>query len=706
MRIASVLLRHRLSERGSGCWITLEHTFENSGAAADVLDEQLLVTVKFQRHASDASLGLRDRSAVWINGEKMKVDVEEMKEEQVKELKAKKRIKNPALLLDRTVGSQRPGHRTRPSSVLDTDEVRSIIAAAPPIINSVAPLPPQPPMHYAFEGLAWLQSFYSDLSAGSDSTEATADWLILSHTENNSPLRISKRIEPRLSAAYPLYRVERTIPNVAGQDVMELVSSTNWPIRQTWDDRLSGITTLFDFQHGGTLSAWTAKSNFPLRSRVGHIASARAHLLVPAARSSKKATSRVLFSASASFPLEKMPYVRSAEPAGGTTELDTSMYNASKLSEFSVYLEGWIVETIDSLGDEDDDAPSVLPHTRCTYFTCTSMPSAPGQGAFSGGNVGLRFAKLFENLESSLRSSKASVNLRNPAQALQIDGSLQQPKQMTQDDAWIYSERSAIPYVIKADGEHTVVRLSLPKLGEPNKSNSSDDRSISNTVSAGPAATAKSQTTAPIDKLRPAPRPNNSTTSLTRLQSFDSDEPDTLVAELQFTRRTDTAGFDLVADACAISDDKLPLSTAYHEWDTISNIPWRLKAYPLSLPAGQASTYLVKLLLPTAQYVSPLLHPLSNGVVRPAVPAWYRQLAETGGLVHISVRSRPVIMQIEGRPSSPLNFTLNGANVMLATEGETKAILQELDDIDDEVSLPLVKLSRWVKDTRQRRQTG
>lgn len=409
----TALLRHRLAEQGSGCWITVEHSLTDARS----------VTVTAQPAESSSATPGKGRNRVIVNGKPIDVVVEEIKDEELKELKSKRRVRNPALLLDR-VGTpqQRIGHRARSSSLQDYDDSLSVRSVTPSLSNVKPDIAPQPTAFYGLEALSTLQSLHME-GRRSEVSEPAADWLILSHAENNVPIRISKRLEARLSAAYPLYRVERTIPNFRAEDVLRLVSSSDISLRSKWDDRLSSIQPIHVYQHGLSSASWTSKSSFPTRSRIAFVATAHGHMLTPAPVSSNNSTSRVMFCAQSSVPLQSVIGL-GVKKEGNT--IDANRLNPNKLAEYRLFFEGWALETVYTTPDDASEHDEVsIPHCRCEYYTSTDMPSAPGQGAFAASNLRARFARLFQDLEGSLRTLDPSLRVEFPRMGLQVQSILE-----------------------------------------------------------------------------------------------------------------------------------------------------------------------------------------------------------------------------------------------------------------------------------------
>lgn len=672
---ASVLVRHRLSDRGPGCWITIEHSGDQLATAVDEAGVISVVVTK-----APLSKDSKDKHGVWINGARVKAEIEEIKEEEVKELKSKRRIRSRALLLDQSLASQRTLHRPRSSLTLGKDDISAantpLGTSRPPSIIIKDDVTVHPPMHYALEGLAWLQALHADLTE-SELFENATDWTVLSFSENNSPIHISKRIVPRLSAAQLLFKVERTFPGISAEHVLERVSCLQSSSRNIWDDRLLSVQPIHHYRLGASTAAWTSKPSFPLRSRIAYVANAKAQFIVPAQSGSAKSTSRILLFASASFPQASLDLgYDSGRPEGG---LDKEKLNPGKLAEGKVFLEGWILEEGEypSDEDEDDDVPSTRKqiYTRCTYYTCTDLPTS-ASGAFGLGNARTRLTGLFDALEKCLRSGSVPTILHSPVPVMQIEGSLQRHEGMV--GAWELSDPATPSFSVlqNCSSAGFTFAISLAKTfaarasengGTPAGSKLDGDKndgSVANSNAKPPLA-----------------RSTGSSASLTRYRSNSAPSlGDMVVAEIIFHRDPTLAGYDLASSIAVVEQFEQPFSSDTSQWKEFGPLPLKVSAYPASFPVGQATRYLVRITLPTTQYTAPIQHPLSSLTSKPSLPAWFRKIVEGKLLLHLQCLPNKLEMQVEGRPASPLKFTFNGNTLALASEAESKPIVSQLDD--------------------------
>ena len=691
MRV-SALIRHSLSERGPGCWITIEH----EPLPSDEEEQPQEVKLAVSRGSADA----RDRNGVWINGARLNVEVEELGEEALKELRSKKRIRGTAYLLDQP-GSVRQGlHRSRPSSVFGKEApFAAEVAASLPLVIPKPP-PPAPvrePMELALSALATLQNLYTEQTQP-DLTRDLDNWTILSYAENNSPIRISKRMLPQLSAITPLYRVDRTFPTGEAQHVMRLISSLSTSTRSLWDDRILTVEPVCQYGNGCSTSAWFTKPIFPMRGRFAYTANVRAEMLVPAAPGSASATSTVYMYASASIPLDQL-----RQQNDNRIPLNIDALNPSRTTEAKILLEGWIIEghtSPSSVVNDDDGDETEMERVRCSYFTCSDLPGV-GSGPFGIASIRYRLSSLFDSLERVLSKPSFYPTLVLPVNALQIEGSLQ--KHNDQNESWRITSASEYAEVISSSGNSVILVVSSPK------------PKIAAPVSAQPEARSKrlsfpgtyqktgltskdTQPALPSSSPPPAPRPGPpeqtaSTASLTNVQKeVRESSNDTIVLEMVIQRDSATAGYDVKTTISMLDVDRsvMPSDTTY--WHHTSSVPFKLSVIPLSLPSSTCTRFLLQLALPTAQLVEPLDHPLSSLTSAPSLPKWYKKLTEGKAILQIQLVPYKVESRVEGRPLPALRASLNGNNIAIAGEAEIKARIQSLDD--DESRPAASKISR------------
>ncbi|GEM07581.1 lipid-binding START domain protein [Rhodotorula toruloides] len=454
----SCLARHRLSA-GGGLWLTIEH-------AQNVVAEEGKVVVTVRRGASGSGAsGHKDKSlggaapstSVVVNGARVKVDVEVLDEDKIRELEKRKRIKPAPVPLDQyeTLGP-RPGQpgqvaafgagRSSPATVVvppieedgltdkaagekvatgavddapaaaglalgangdasaPTSDPAAVPDAGAPVASAAEVVPPKPPLDppaCALEALAWLQTFHAE--QGPELTDPAPGWSIVSE---RGGIVVRKRLLPAVSETFPVYRGDKILQGLTAEEIASIVTSVG--CRKAWDERVDNATPLASYGHGVTTCAITTKPTFPFKSRIFFVASVSAAVKVPSA-SSGASTSTVLFVASASYT-----------PLAGTSSdpFDTSKVNPSSYLAGHVLLEGWILETLDPY----TSSVLAIPSTRCTYVACMdqkgSVPLALNQ------ILNANLARSISNIEQLGKTRGPLPRLWAPSACVQIEGPL------------------------------------------------------------------------------------------------------------------------------------------------------------------------------------------------------------------------------------------------------------------------------------------
>ena len=411
----SCLRRHRLSSGGGGLWLTLTHDAILAG------EERLMAIVR-------RGPG-RERGIVMLNGSKVTVDVEELPEAEIKSLSKQKRVKPPRVPLDQppVLGAIRRRRRSYsregeeqsadpPSPTKaegSSDNRNSTWSSAVPKLRSplgryfmqameqaatstqqaVAAIAPTSsgdnsaysqtsefPMEYALNALRYVQALYprsgtttTTTSTGTGTASTQDGWTLIS--EKGFPLH--RKVSPEISSTLPVYKGEKVIEGVSAEEIAAVV--TSYDARKRWDERFVEAQVLEAFVGaGGAHTAFTvSKASFPFRDRGFYIASMLArgaregregngitNATATAINSSSDGRSLPLFCVSASFPPEL-----------------ASMFTATKYNPYNLpigrmFIDGWILETLDPYTTEN----YAIPSTRCTRVVAAdyagSLPTA------------------------------------------------------------------------------------------------------------------------------------------------------------------------------------------------------------------------------------------------------------------------------------------------------------------------------------------
>jgi len=221
-------------------------------------------------------------------------------------------------------------------------------------------------MEYALNALGYLQALHSRSGTLSDG------WALIS--EKGFPLH--RKVSPEISPNLPVYKGEKVIEGISAEEIAAVVMS--YDARKRWDDRFVGAHVLETFAGaGGANTAFTvSKANFPFRDRGFYLASvlARGTTGAGAMRDQQRGKegggttsdgrSPPLFCVSASFPPEL------------ARTFTTTKYNPYSLPTGRMFIDGWILETLDPYTTEK----YAIPSTRCTRVIAAdyagSLPAA------------------------------------------------------------------------------------------------------------------------------------------------------------------------------------------------------------------------------------------------------------------------------------------------------------------------------------------
>ena len=401
------LRRHRLSVEGGGLWITLTHD------SIFVDDERLLALV---RRAPG-----KERGLVMVNGAKVQVDVEELPEHEIKSLTRQKRVKPPRIPLDQPPvmgvirrrkaewGGGQGGDATtvktdvasnggsswasapRISSPLSrfftyyveqaTTTTQQAVAAISPANGSAGALaldPAKPPMQYALDALAWTQEFNA---RSPPQAKNGGGWTLV----GDKGMVVEKKLMPEISPFIPVHKGFKVIEGVSAEELASVILELD--CRKTWDERFDSARVLEAYGGQARTTFMVAKGGFPFRDRGFYLANVMAREHNPFSSSSSFASASSLSLASSSRQVaDQSPsaprnaifcVTASFSPESPHAQAFASAkYNSYALPIGRVYLDAWILETLDPYTKEN----YAIPSSRCTRLVAVdyagSIPAA------------------------------------------------------------------------------------------------------------------------------------------------------------------------------------------------------------------------------------------------------------------------------------------------------------------------------------------
>ena len=393
----SCLRRHRLSAEGGGLWLTLTHD-------SILMDDERLLTIV--RRAPGKEKGL-----VMVNGTKVSVDVEELPEQEIKTLVKQKRIKPPRIPLDqppvmgvirrrksewsagdKDKATPSPGGETADANAnssapwasapkmpsplarfwtyavdqATTTTQQAVAAIAPATYSVGTPMldPSKLPMQYALEALAWAQEFSSKPQANG--------WTVV----YEKGITMHKKLIPEISPYVPVHKGVKVIEGVAAEEIVPVITEYN--CRKTWDERCDSARVLESYGGQAQTAFQIAKASFPFRDRGLFLASVVARPFANRSSPSSSSSRQSTVGRSTQVPPahNTILCVSASFSPDSAKAFSTEKYNPYSLPIGRVYIDAWILETLDPYTTEN----YAIPSTRCTRLVAVdysgSIPAA------------------------------------------------------------------------------------------------------------------------------------------------------------------------------------------------------------------------------------------------------------------------------------------------------------------------------------------
>ena len=467
------LLRHRLSA-GGGLWLTIEH-------ARNVVAEEGRVTITV-RKGSSSSTGSTDKAAsgssptVIINGARIKVDVEVLDDDKVRELEKRKRVKAAPVPLDQyeTLGprSGPAAALARAASITSAAASSAAAAAAAAASTTAAAAVAVEPVKDAAvagqekglsalgktlpppitgsatdgvvvgDGIGVGETGLAGAATAAGSTPETAGtatasppskppleppacalealaWLQTFHAEQGPELTDPApgwtNVNERGGVVVRkkiLPRISPTIPVYRGDKIVQGLTA----------DEIASIVT-----SAGCRKSWDdrVETATPLAS-YGHGVTALALVTKPTfpfrGRFFHVATANAAVkvpSASSGASTSTVLFVASASYVPTSADpFDLSKLNPQSLPTGQVLLEGWILETLDPY----TSSVLAIPSTRCTFVSCTDQK---GSVPFAlNATLNANLTRSISNVEQFGKTRGPLPRLWTPPLRLQVEGPL------------------------------------------------------------------------------------------------------------------------------------------------------------------------------------------------------------------------------------------------------------------------------------------
>ncbi|KAL4062502.1 hypothetical protein V8B97DRAFT_1955248 [Scleroderma yunnanense] len=747
------LRRHRLSEGGGGLWLTLSHD------ALFAADERLLVIVR-----RGPMVSARDKGVVMVNGARVPVDTEELAETEIRALSKRKRVKPLRIPLDQppvvnvirrrraewdadesspttSAGATKPSTpepqelprstSTAPSSgwlsapkfssplasfwssavEQATTTTQSAVAAITPS-SSIATVAPPPsslmvPMEHACDALHWLRELQGHREDG---------WTLV--TDNG--LSVQRKLFPEISPTIPIHRGEKVIEGVSAEEVSSVVMS--YDCRKQWDDRFGSALIFQSFGARCHTAFIVSKCGFPFRDRGFYVASliARSKLPQTTLDASPGETGpsqdhrNVIFCVSASFHPESV------------SSFSSEKYNPYSYPVGRVFIDGWILETLDPYTKEN----YAIPSTRCTRIVAVDYAGSIPVAMNSMINAALPRSIL--GVETYIKGASPLPLTRLPAPGLVLTEQKSQEvaasgvvtvtgggprswKLRRRDDHRILITSTFDPAVRVYDSSILVTMPSqIVGALKPDET----------TPRASRVAAVPSGTTSDVrQRSRPQPHPSSpisdrgepsaspvsrstelrQSTSAFTLKGELKHSTDLIVAEIVVDSKLYPEGYNVQITSAAregskfislptaraiIGDKEVESTTPTAQVLPIASSLYTVPASPLhssGLNADRPPRHLLRLTLPTAQYqVSTVQDPLT-GETRggPPKPQWLLDLQSKGFIVRVDIRPSGGVKKTS---RDGIVVAVDGTSIVVAGEKESLTMLGRDELQDDRVS--------------------
>ncbi|PLW41382.1 hypothetical protein PCASD_08884 [Puccinia coronata f. sp. avenae] len=714
---ASCLKRHKLSS-GGGWWITIEH------------DASLLEHDKAKILIRRGKTGQDDKGSVTLNGTNLKVDTEELSAEEAKSLATQRRVKASLIPLDQySLSGPRmwksspststpatrsptpnPGRRQEEASGAAAD-----VASFHPIATSLKP--PEPPalshpMACALEALANLQTFH--IEQGPDIMVPPAGWTLVAEKGSAS---VYKKTVPQISEVFPVYRADQVIQGVTAEEMVAVLATVS--SRPLWDDGVETSYLLESYGNGCTTRLLTTKPTFPFKARLLQTANVHAVLQIPSP-SVSSSTTTVHFLASASFK------------KSGDRLLNNTKLNPHGLVEAHVFLEGWIMETVDPYSSSSHEIPS----TRCTHFSAIDYGGSLPVALNSILNSSL--PRMISGLETLVKAHGPVPRLCQPVFGLRMNSSLRtdgltdwkwkldgadSSRIALSVDATPNSPFRAMFLLQKGANEPTSNESPVALGGSPSAHSTSRYESIRQLGVSFPSTNDPSGGSTFVRRLVSTPdlhrkastgqlkRTGGSWTSNAHgVHVINSKTNELVVAELALDRKFYPQGCRVSWKACFLKSGSkaiierdvefssppeadtlmLPLKVSFHQMPSPTIFAASLD------PAVRREHMLLRMTLPVGEIHSPIKDPLTNhsDSEHSTPPLWYTRMSKRAVVIHVSIERVVASKESQvGEPPhehnnkairKPLDFqaTVNGEKrkVIPIEESQTQLDRREVDD--------------------------
>ena len=753
----AALRRHRFSSGGGGLWLTITHDA--------VFSEQERLQVIVRRGPMSAP---KDKGLVMLNGVKVDVDVEEMPEREAKNLMKQKRVKPARVPLDQppvlgvirrrraewdadrdkdgqtSENDSQNGKSSVPPSPSSTgftasqptlatsfskffsyaveqatSTTQQAVAAISPAISGgddATPSSSKVPMQYALDALAFVQDLYSG--------PVGEGWTVVS--DKDFPVRRKSFTE--ISPIIPVHKGQKVIEGVAAEEVASVL--TSYDCRKQWDTRFDSVSVLEAYGADAHTAFVIMKGGFPFRDRGFYLASLTARGTAPVP-SSRRNTLDVEQLTNEAHGRSAIFCVTASFSPDSASQFAANKYNTSSLPVGRVFVDAWVLETLDPYSSENYAIPSTRTTRVIAVDYAGSIPAAMNS------MINGMLPKTILAVESFVKSMSPSPLIRLPSPGFMLAPS--PDDKLRSQQTWTLRKRDASrTFLSSAFNPATKVYTSLFIL---NGSTALAPPPAKEDRTPRPSRiVAKQPSGSPVPDPPGSPQPDQSKEGLeaspseSRIRAARSRSPrardagrspsmftprgevrlpvDLLVSELIVDSKLYPGGYDVQLRSRVEKETSgqlaLPRPTSGSGSDTPPEddvvLPVACAAYTLppsplhsaGLNADRPPRHLLRFTLPTAQYqMSTIVDPLT-GETRgaPPKPRWLLELED--GRAIVDVRVRPATAPATpSRRKAAVAVSVNGAAVAVMSEKESLTALGR-DELLDGRAAKMDVLARCV----------
>ncbi|KAH9039340.1 hypothetical protein EDB85DRAFT_1930060 [Lactarius pseudohatsudake] len=494
------------------------------------------------------------------------------------------------------------------------------------------------------------------------------------HSRSTTGFPLHRKLSPEISTSLPVYKGEREIAAVR------------------WDDRFVGA--------GGAHTAFTvSKANFPFRDRGFYLAS----ILARGQREGKEGAS----------DNRSPPFFCLA------SAFTTAKYNPYNLPIGRMFIDGWILETLDPYTTTENYA---IPSTRCTRVVSADYAGSLPAAVNAVGNTTL--VKTLLSVEAYIKGIASLPFARLPAAGMLLAD--KRTEEHTEPSAWTLKQRDESRVLVQTRWTpddrvyRGVVLLTTPAAEpvpppapptSPNASSSKFDQ-VKTALGSGPPSSSAPATPEMTDRSVSS---STATPMLRRVTSaaIGGRSPSAFTVRGEVRQAADLLVAEVVGyhpisllPAIAATGDSATATAEITPEPPFLPLVYSVYTLPSSplhssgLAVDHPPRHLLRLTLPTAQtQISTLLDPLTGETrAPPPKPQWLLDLSEKGAVIEVEILPATQLVAAGSgkRTKSDDGTTVTIDGVVVKVEGEKESLTSlGREELQDDRVAWMAVLSRY-----------